>query len=208
MEVETHEFVFAATYVHGENIGVDLHVYGRPVNPSSPTKECRDKVDAKRDQSIANKRLDRFFSTGATYSWSNPSKEQRHKVAEAMRQEAAKSKERATRVGRAQAKSFGRKMHTPLSARPPLNEWSRQEVADILEIFFEFDEDGSGFIDEQELQKLCDVMMVDFNMAEADKFCKDGQVDVKEFFAFYTDCTREEADHAFTMHGWGNVGEY
>eukprot|EP00966_Prymnesium_polylepis_P230699 5338680-Prymnesium_polylepis.1 len=26
-------------------------------------------------------------------------------------------------------------------------------------------------------------MMVDFNMAEADKFCKDGQVDVKEFFA-------------------------
>ena len=49
-----------------------------------------------------------------------------------------------------------------------------------------------------------EALMVDASIAEADVFVKDGVIDAIEFFAFYTGCTRAEAEHAFAMHGWGS----
>ena len=89
----------------------------------------------------------------------------------------------------------------------PLKEWSKREVADVLDIFYEFDEDGSGLIDAKEFKALCEIMFIDEEdaFAHADMLTADGKIDPVEFFAFYVGCSPEEAEHAFEMCGWGKA---
>jgi hypothetical protein len=59
---------------------------------------------------------------------------------------------------------------------------------------------GQGTIDATELQALCDMLMIEASVEEADKFQSDGKIDACEFFAFYVGCTREEAEQCFEQH--------
>ena len=145
-EQEPHEAVFAACFVEGWRISVDLHIYGKEVTPGSPTKQLREKVESKRTQKIAQKNLDRYFSSGSLYSWASPTKEGRRAAAEGMRLQEEKRKVAAARI-QARASEASARAKKPLNARPPLKEWRREEVADVLNVFFEYDEDASGFID-------------------------------------------------------------
>jgi len=87
-----------------------------------------------------------------------------------------------------------------LRAKGSLKEWSEHEVKDVLAIFRQFDADNSGTIDAAELQAMCDVLMIEASVEEADKFQSDGKIDACEFFAFYVGCTREEAEQCFEQH--------
>lgn len=194
------------------------HVYGQPVIPGSPLAKQRAALDASRARNTAQRNLNRFFEHGSLYSWGCPSKEVRHRVAAGLEVQAQKRKEGAERIrGRLQDKAAaliqdalrqevaeprGEKVG-PVKPQTPFRQWSAEDVAAVLDIFFEFDEDASGFIDEKELQALSSALMVDVSVAEADTFVKDGLIDAKEFFAFYTGCSRQEAEHAFASHGWG-----
>lgn len=81
-----------------------------------------------------------------------------------------------------------------------LKEWLPAEIKDILVVFKSFDKDGDGKIDEGELKELSAALGVDVEMGEADALVKDGVVDLREFFVFYTGCTQEEAENAFDQH--------
>lgn len=82
----------------------------------------------------------------------------------------------------------------------PLKEWSADEVKATLKIFKDFDKDKSGKIEQGELQALCEAIGIEASMGEADTLVKDGKIDAKEFFAWYTGCTAVEAATAFAMH--------
>jgi len=84
--------------------------------------------------------------------------------------------------------------------KKPIKEFSGDEIRAVLEIFRQFDADASGTIDQSELNTLCEVLMVEANVAEADKYTTDGKVDPMEFFAWYIGCTKEEAEQAFVQH--------
>ena len=98
----------------------------------------------------------------------------------------------------------------------PIKEFTGDEIRDVLNIFRLFDANGDGSIDATELNALCEALMIEATVGEADKYTVDGKIDPKEFFAFYVGCTAEEAANAFVVHaqqfdqlkGRGSLKEY
>ena len=90
-----------------------------------------------------------------------------------------------------------------LKGKGSLQEYTDQEITDIMAIFKQFDKDGDGTIGESELQALAKTLMVDLDMAEADQLVKDGVVSRAEFFKFYTGCSDEEAQKVFQRASFG-----
>ena len=80
--------------------------------------------------------------------------------------------------------------------------WNEAEVRSVLQVFSVYgDTDGSGFIDQKELDALCVVLMIDpVKLEDLDTGKKDGKIDRKEFFAFYEGCSSAEAAETFDKH--------
>lgn len=70
----------------------------------------------------------------------------------------------------------------------------------VLMVMRRFDKDGSGFINASELQSLCEATSTQGRIQEADTLAKDGKIDSKEFFVWYTGCSSAEAADTFTLH--------
>ena len=68
--------------------------------------------------------------------------------------------------------------------------WSAEEVKRVMKVFHEFDADKSGWIEESEMGALCETMgIAPPSLEQTDKLVKDGKVDTREFFMFYTGCS-------------------
>lgn len=100
-------------------------------------------------------------------------------------------------------KAFKTHAHLFAKAQKNLKQWSQQEVVSVLAVFKDFDINNSGFIEMVELQKLCDVICIDVPT----DLCKDGSLSMKDFFAFYSGCEKEEADQAFADYAYLFTGE-
>lgn len=78
--------------------------------------------------------------------------------------------------------------------------WTEKEIADVMQIFEQYDTDKNGFIDATELEKLCKELAITGEMEDADTIVKDGKIDKKEFFVWWCGCTVEEAGIPFDTH--------
>ena len=75
-------------------------------------------------------------------------------------------------------------------------------TAQVMKVFRDFDTDHSGWIEDSEMPALCATMGIDPPSSEqTDTLVKDGKVDTREFFMFYTGCSNAEAHAAFSKHG-------
>merc|ERR1739848_690058 len=84
--------------------------------------------------------------------------------------------------------------------RSSLKDWPEDQVRMALQTFKDFDKNKSGHIDESELESLCEALMLDASMGDANQLAKEGKIGKQELFAFLFGCSEAEAVAAFNQH--------